>query len=244
MKALTDILARAKGEITGTVEHDEDKLIEFQRQVDFYQWHAIGYHEGEIGARARTAWDYYHQLLPKPIVEGSSKQVMPVVMNTVDGVLAELTSTFTSGEEVVKFAPQDTSDSLAALAATKMVNKILLHENDGYRALHDCFKDALVTRNGFIKHYWNKKKEVVVEEFEDLTKDEFDAYLAGIQGELAELEVDETKSTKINEDGTEEKVAQLPDEKETPEGQETYSGRVTYYKTKEGVEVMYVPFEE
>ncbi|MCS5737399.1 portal protein, partial [Herbiconiux daphne] len=57
-------------------------------------------------------------------------------------------------------------------------------------------------------------------------------------------EVDETKSTKINDDGSEEKVAQLPDEKDTPEGQETFSGRVTYYKTKEGVEVMYVPFEE
>ena len=244
MKALTDILARSKGEITGTVELDEEKLIDFQRQVDFYQWNAIGYHEGELGARARTAWDYYNKLLPKPIVEGSSQQVMPVVWNTVNGVLAELTSTFTSGEEVVKFAPQNTEDSLAALAATKMVNKILLHDNDGYKALHDCFKDSLVTRNGFIKHYWNKKKEVIVEEFDDLTKDEFDAYLAGIQGELAELEVHEKESTKINEDGSEEKVAKLADEKDVPEGEETFSGRVTYFKTREGVEVMYVPFEE
>lgn len=244
MKALTDILARAKGEITGTVELEDDKLIEFQRQLNYYQWNAIGYHEGEIGARARTAWDYYYKLLPKPIVEGSSQQVMPVVWNTVNGVLSELTSTFTSGEEVVKFAPQDSSDSIPALAATKMVNKILLHDNDGYKALHDCFKDALVSRNGFIKHYWNKHKYTVTEEFEDLTKDEFDAYLAGIEGDLAELNVHEAKSTKINEDGSEEQVSKLPDEKEQAPEEETFSGQVTYFKTKEGVEVCYVPFEE
>lgn len=243
MKALSDILARKRGEITGNTKLlKEDKLMAFQRQVDTYHDHAIGYHEGELGTRAREAWDYYYKLLPKPMVEGSSKQVMPVVWNTVNGVLSELTSTFTSGDEVVKFAPQDATDGVSAIAATKMVNKALLHENDGYKILHDAFKDALVSRNGFIKHYWNKCKYAVTEQFEDLTKDEFDAYLASIDGDLAELEVEESKSKVIHEDGTETEVNSLPDEKEPTE--ETFTGRITYFKTKEGVEVQYVPFEE
>lgn len=244
MKALSDILARKRGEITGTVELPDDELIEFQRQLDTYHNHAIGYHEGELGSRAREAWDYYYKLLPKPIVEGSSKQVMPVVWNTVNGVLAELTSTFTAGTEVVKFAPQDSQDTMPAMAATRLVNKILLHENDGYKTLHDAFKDALVSRNGFVKHYWAKHRHVHVEEFEDLSKDELDLYLANIDGDITELSIEENKSTKINDDGTEEKVNKLPEEKEQQPGTEKFSGRVTYFKTREGVEVKYVPFEE
>lgn len=244
MKALADILIRQKDEITGNVPLSDDKLLEFQRQLMTYQDHAIGYHEGELGFRAREAWDYYYKLLPKPVVEGSSKQVMPVVWNTVNGVLSELTSTFTSGQEVVKFAPINSQDGIAAIAATKMVNKVLLHDNFGYKVLHDAFKDALVSRNGFVKHYWNKKKEVCVEEFEYLTKDEFDTYLSSLPGELAELDLHESKSIKINENGTEEEVDSLPEEKEPEENEETFSGKVTYYKNTEGVEVLYVPFEE
>lgn len=235
----------ARGEvITGNVQLDDEKLMELRHQLNAYHDHAVGYHEGELGVRVRDGWDYYYKLLPKPIVEGSSKQIMPIVWTTVNGVLAELTSTFTSGEDVVKFAPLDSQDGVAAMAATKMVNKVFLHENNGYTALHDCLKECLVARNGFMKHYWNKEKKTFVEEFEDLTKEQVDLYLASIEGDILEVEVNESQSVILNKDLTEKKTKKLKGEKEPEPKDVKYEGKVTYAKTTEGVKVEYVPFEE
>lgn len=248
MSISTDVISAsvtAQGDvITGNVHLDDDKLMQLRHQLHGYHDHAIGYHEGELGVRVRDGWDYYYKLLPKPIVEGSSKQIMPVVWTTVNGVLSELTSTFTSGEDVVRFAPLDAKDGIAAMAATKMVNKIFLHENDGYQALHDVLKECLVARNGFMKHYWDKCKKVMIEEFEDLTKDQVDAYLASIEGDIIEVEITETQSVIINKDLTEKKVKKLKQEKQQKPEDVKYQGRVTYSKTHEGVKVCYVPFEE
>lgn len=230
--------------ITGNVQLDEEKLMTLRHQLNGYHDHAIGYHEGELGVRVRDGWDYYYKLLPKPIVEGSSKQIMPVVWTTVNGVLSELTSTFTSGEDVVRFAALDAQDGVAAMAATKMVNKVFLHENDGYQSLHDTMKECLIARNGFMKHYWDKQKKVLVEEFDDLTKEQVDVYLASVDGDILEAEIEETKSVILNKDLTEKKVKKLKKEKDTKPEDVKYSGKVTYAKTHEGVKVCYVPFEE
>lgn len=248
MSITTDVISgsvTAQGDvITGNVRLDDEKLMTLRHQLHAYHDHAIGYHEGELGVRVRDGWDYYYKLLPKPIVEGSSKQIMPVVWTTVNGVLSELTSTFTSGEDVVRFAPLNAQDGVAAMAATKMVNKVFLHDNDGYQSLHDVLKECLVARNGFMKHYWDKCKRIIVEEFEDLTKDQVDAYLASVEGDIVEVEINETQSVIIDKDLTEKKVKKLKQERNKKPEDVKYSGKVTYSKTHEGVKVCYVPFEE
>lgn len=242
---IAGVTMTAQGDvITGNVQLDDEKLMLLRHQLNGYHNHAIGYHEGELGVRVRDGWDYYYKLLPKPIVDGSSKQIMPVVWNTVNGVLAELTSTFTSGEDVVKFASLDPEDGMAAMAATKMVNKVLLHENHGYSVLHDAMKECLVARNGFIKHYWDKSKKIIVEEFEDLTKDQVDAYLASIEGDVIEVEIEEVQSVVLNKDLTEKKVKKLAQERLKKPENAKYNGKITYSKEHEGVKVVYVPFEE
>lgn len=187
--------------ITGNVELDDDTLMELQSQLGTYYNHAIGYHEGELGVKARMAWEYYYGNLPEPVTRGSSKWVDRSVWESVNGTLQELVSVFTSSENAVKFAPAHSLDGNAAMAATKMVNKILLRDNEGYNVLHDAFKECLVARNSFIKRYWKTDVKTYTETFDDLTKDELDILLENIQGDIIEFSAEEVKAIKIDKDG-------------------------------------------
>lgn len=205
--------------MNGNIKLDDDKLLELQAQVGIYQNHALGYHEGELGVRTRQGWEYYYGNLPEPVQRGSSKWVDRSVWESVNGTLQELVSVFTSGSDAVKFAPTTSTDANAAMAATKMVNKILLRENQGFNVLHDAFKECLVTRNSFIKRYWQDYKEEVEEEFSDLSPEEFDAYIMNLGGEVVEMSSEEDDNGRI-------------------------FGNIKYEKHVEGVKVEYVPFEQ
>lgn len=202
----------------------EDKLTELRAQLDLYRSFAIGYHEGELGVRTRHAWEYYYGRLPEPVQVGASSWVDRTVFDSVNGTLQELISVFTSGEDAVRFSPMNSTDANAARAATKMVNKILLRDNDGYRVLHDTFKESLISRNGFVKRYWLKEVEKVEECFENITQEDLDLYIAGLDGEIVEMSTEEDEV-----DG---------------ELQNTFTGRIKYEIEKEGVKVEYTPFEQ
>lgn len=209
---------------TNSIKLSDDKLSELRAQLDLYRHYAVGYHEGELGVRARHAWDYYYGKLPEPVQIGSSQWVDRSVFDAVNGTLQELISVFTSGEDAVRFSPMNSTDAHAARASTKMVNKILLRENDGYRVLHDAFKEALISRNGFVKRYWNKDVKIVEECFEEITQEDLDLYIASLEGEIVEMTVEEDVV-----DG---------------ELQNTFSGFIKYEVEKEGVKVEYTPFEQ
>ena len=215
--------------VTGNICLSDEKVGELQNQIGVYYNNAIGYAQGELGVRTRTAWDYYYGKLPEPVTKGSSKWVDRTVWETVNGTLQELISVFTSGEDAVRFSPMHSADADAARAATKMVNQILLRDNDGYNVLHDAFKECLVARNSFIKRYWKEETHTFNEEFEAMSQEELDIYLMNLEGEIVEMttELDPT-----------------PDDEDEEDSPETYSGRVRYEVKKENVRVEYVPFEQ
>lgn len=200
--------------ITGNVLLDDETLSTLQYQVGTYYNHAIGYHEGELGVRARMGWEYYYGNLPEPVTKGSSRWVDRSVWESVNGTLQELVSVFTSGEDAVKFSPMHSKDANASMAATKMVNKILLRDNPGFNVLHDAFKECLVARNSFIKRYWKTEKKTFTEEFEDLTKDELDMYLAAIEGDIIEFTSEIVDKSEKEEDHTIETHAERQDDED------------------------------
>lgn len=205
---------------TGDIKLSEDKLSELQAQVGIYYNHSVGYHQGELGIKTRTAWEYYYGRLPEPVTVGSSQWVDRSVWEAVNGTLQELVSVFTSGEDAVRFCPINSGDAEAARAATKMVNKVLLRDNPGYNVMNDTFKECLIARNAFTKRYWTCSTELFTEDFDELTKEELDIYLTGLDGEIVEFTTEEDEES------------------------ETFTGSVTYEVKKEGVKVEYVPFEQ
>lgn len=212
--------------VTGNVADmlTEEMLTELSSQVESYKYAALNYHEGELGSRAREAWLYYYGELPEATCSGSSSWVDRSCHEAVNGTLQELMNVFTSGENAVTFEPMYPTDGAAARASTKLVNKVLLRDNDGYQVLHDAFKESCVTRNSYIKNYWKEEKVTEVEEFENLSQVELDQYLAM----LAEDENKEIVSVEITED------------KETT----LVSGELVYTVMKSGVAVEFAPFEQ
>lgn len=208
--------------VTGSVLATEEQLDELSVQLQTYNNMALFYHEGEMGARAIEAWKYYYGELPVPVTKSSSKWTDRSVWEAVNGSLQELVSVFTSGENAVRFQPRSTADAIGAEAATEMVNKVLLSDNDGYRALHDTFKEACIIRNSWIKRYWKEGYETVTETFVDLNETEVALLLNKVEKEedLISMNIEEDVDTKLSK------------------------GDMTYRVYKEGVVVEYVPFEQ
>jgi hypothetical protein len=168
-------------DITGNVHISEDILQELQAQLDLYKDQSLGYHEGELGVRAREAWHYYYGELPNPVTKGSSKWIDRSVWESVNGMLQEAMNVFTTEvNETVKFSPLNHNDGIGAQVATKLVNKALFIDNDGYQVLHDVFKESFVVRTSFIKRYWAIKEHTDVETFEGLQEEQIEAYITDV----------------------------------------------------------------
>jgi hypothetical protein len=213
----------AATEITGNVTITQDILSELHAQLSLYIDQALGYHEGELGVRAREAWQYYYGELPTAVCSGASSWVDRTVWESVNGVVQELSNVFTSAEEAVKFSPINSQDGAEALAATRMVNQILLQENEGYNVLNDAFKEACVVRNSFIKRYWETRVDAVVQDVSGVTEEQISIFIALLK---------ETSEGFIDSD--------IEYDEDTGLGE----GSLSYRIKTEGVKVEYTPFEQ
>ena len=138
---------------------------------------SIGYFEGNIGSERRTAFKYY---LGKPYgneIEGRSQVVTQDVLEVVENILPSLLRIFTAGEQIVKFDPQGPEDQEVAEQCTDYINHIFMKDNPGFMILYTMFKDALLQKNGFVKHYYKEIEKTKTEEYADLTDVEYNSLL-------------------------------------------------------------------
>jgi hypothetical protein len=134
---------------------------------------AVGYSSSELSHQRQTALEYYYG---KPFgneVEGRSSYVSRDVADTIEWIMPSLMRIFTGGDTIVRFEPQGPEDEKNAQQATDYVNYIFQRQNDGFLTLYTWFKDALLSKNGFVKVYWEKYTEHKTETYEHLTDDEF-----------------------------------------------------------------------
>ena len=147
---------------------------------------SIGYFEGNIGSERRTAFKYY---LGKPYgneIEGRSQVVTQDVLEVVENILPSLLRIFTAGEQIVKFDPQGPEDQEMAEQCTDYVNHIFMKDNPGFMILYTMFKDALLQKNGFVKHYYKEITKENKEEYVGLTDTEFTSLLMDDDTEILE----------------------------------------------------------
>ena len=147
---------------------------------------SIGYFEGTIGSERRTAFKYY---LGKPYgneIEGRSQVVTQDVLEVVENILPSLLRIFTAGEQIVKFDPQGPEDQETAEQCTDYVNYIFMKDNPGFMILYTMFKDALLQKNGFVKHYYKEIEKEIKEEYAGLTDTEYTSLLMAEDVEILE----------------------------------------------------------
>jgi hypothetical protein len=127
-----------------------------------------------------TALNYYMGDMSKdmPAPEGRSQAVSTDVADTVEGLMPQLMEIFAGGDEVVRFDPVGPKDVAAAEQETDYVNHVFMQRNPGFLVLYAFVKDALLSKVGIVKVWWEEREETERETYLDLTEEQF-AIIAG-----------------------------------------------------------------
>ena len=150
---------------------------------------SFGFYSGELSKHRKDALRYY---LGQPMgneTEGSSAVVSQDLQEIVDSIMPSLMRVFTQGESIVNFQPTGPEDVEYAEQASDYINHIFLKDNPGYNILFTLFKDALISKNGFVKYYWKTSKEQKKENYKNLTEIEYQSLL--IDDEINVINVQE-----------------------------------------------------
>ena len=152
------------GEFGETGELGPDDTMSDDELVSHLQGHetnALGYYEDQIADDQARAIDYYYRRMPDvPAQAGGSQVVDGTVGIVIDNALAAILKPFVSSDETVSFAPRQEEDIEAADQATEYINYVFNCDNPGFMILHNWFKDALLTKIGIVKVWWDEQTEV------------------------------------------------------------------------------------
>jgi len=120
-----------------------------------FEAEAIGEEYTEIAVQQERAINYYYRKMPDlPAEDGSSSVVDGTVGVVIDNALAATLKPFVSADDVVSFQPRGPEDEEQAQQATEYVNYVFNCDNPGFIILHNWFKDALLTKVGIVKTWW------------------------------------------------------------------------------------------
>lgn len=167
---------------------------------------AVGYWSGKLANQRLKAMAYYlgeaKLDLSPPEVEGRSTVVSPDVRNTIESMLPQLMVKFCGGDSVVEFEPNKPGDEAKAAQATDYCNHCFFARNNGERVAYAWMKDALLSKNGIIKVWWDTRSEETREEYMGMS----DIELAQLMDD-DEIEVTEQKSYPDEDDAEQRQEA-------------------------------------
>lgn len=149
---------------------------------------------GELAEQRREALQYFQGKPYGTEKEGRSGVVTTEVRDAILGLLPIIMDIFTASDEIVRCDPQGPEDEEQAQQATDWLNYKFSRGTDGWKALYCAVFDALLSKTGYIKVYWEDYSVGGVETYEGLSPEEF----AMLQQD-GELEVEDISQ---EEDGT------------------------------------------
>jgi hypothetical protein len=134
---------------------------------------SIGHYGGNLAENRRKALQYYlcepvGDLAP-PEIEGRSSAISSDVADSVNWMLPNLMRVFTSGDSVVEFVPREPGADDMAKDASEYINYIFYQQNIGFQILQTWFADALISKNGFVKIWWDEHETEEREEYQGLS---------------------------------------------------------------------------
>jgi len=147
---------------------------------------AYGINDSQLSAERAEAIQYY---LGEPFgneVEGRSQVVSYDVQDTIESALPQLLKVFVSGDEVVRFEPKNPEDVQASEQETDYINHIVMEKNNGFEVFYVWFKDALLSKNGYVKVFYEEENETEEEEYRGLTDAQLDMFVVDDNIELLE----------------------------------------------------------
>jgi len=130
-----------------------------------------------------NAMDYYlgHMEKDMPAQDGRSRAVSTDVADTIEGMMPHLMDIFAGSDEVVRFEPVGPEDEEAAQQETDYVNHVFMQQNPGFMVLYGFVKDALLSKTGIVKIWWEEDEQEERETYYDLTEDQFAALAMAVE---------------------------------------------------------------
>jgi len=132
---------------------------------------SLGYMGDTISQQREQAMKYYYGLPFGNEVDGRSQYVDTTVQDTIEWIKPSLMRVFASGDEMVKFSPHGPEDVKMAEQATDYVNYVFTKDNPGWEILYSWFTDALLSKNGIVKVWWDEYESEEREEYRNLDED-------------------------------------------------------------------------
>lgn len=185
------------------ITDDELRVI-----VDREVRNSFGYRTGKLSEARRKALQYFLARpvgdLAPPDIEGRSSVVSTDVADTIRGMLPGLIKVFHGGDSVVEFEPTTASpdDAQNAEQATAYINFIYNQQNPGYAISRTWMMDAMLSKVGIVKAWWEEKEESGRETYQGLN----DIELARID-EDEEVEIIEHDLVADENDGKQREMA-------------------------------------
>jgi len=143
--------------------------MEIIAQIEQQENIAYGVNDSALSNDRAEAIDYY---LGQPFgneEEGRSQVVSYDVQDTIESALPQLLKVFVAGDKVVQFDPKGPEDQEAADQETDYVNHVVMEKNEGFKVFYVWFKDALLSKNGYVKVYSEEEEEEEEYDYKGLT---------------------------------------------------------------------------
>lgn len=157
--------------------------------LDSYRRDALGSDDNELSNERAKALDHYHGRPYGNEKEGRSAVVTRDLSETADWIMAPLMRIFMQTGNPVEFLPTGPEDEELAEQQTNYVNHVITKDNNAFVFLYDWFKDALLLKNGYIKHWWEESEKITEDEYEDLSEDELMLLLSNLEADGGEVTV-------------------------------------------------------
>ncbi len=129
----------------------------------------------KLSAERDDALMYYMGDMSKdmPTQDGQSSAVSSDVADTIEGLLPQLMEIFAGTEETIRFNPVGPEDVESAQQETDYINHVLMQRNPGFLVLYSFIKDALLSKVGIVKVWWEENEETERETYYDLTDEQY-----------------------------------------------------------------------
>ena len=177
----------------------EDELVS---QLNSEIQGATGYANTELSNQREESMKYYLGEKFGNEIDGRSEIVTTDVRDTVEYIMPSLMRIFTTHNNTAEFEPQGPEDVEMAQQATDYCNYVFNKQNNGFKILYDAFKDALISKTGVIKHFWEEKEEVHTETYTNLTEIEYQSILANDDFEVIEHTKNIKQKAQVDDMGT------------------------------------------
>ena len=135
---------------------------------------------GKLSVERQRALNYYMGDISAdmPNQDGRSQAVSTDVSDTIDGLMPALMDIFFGGDEIVRFDPTGPNDVEAAAQETDYINDVFMKQNPGFQIGYTFMKDALLSKTGVVKVYWEEREETEEETYENLDDQQFALFAA------------------------------------------------------------------